>query len=259
MPSVSNIAVGAAMAGAAATKARHQMNESIARLSTGIRSMYGGDAGGQSVANSINAKGRSFAVAARNAENGISFLQAAESVLLELSVLTTRMREIGTQATNAALLTTTDTAALNSAAAAIAAAFSSISTNTKFNGIAVTGNTSVTISIDDAGNTDVVGAQKALTALGTTAATGVTGADATQSDVATALGNVAAGISSLKGYQAVASASAANLQAAAARIQDTDYALETAALTKASILNQAAMAMVAQANDAQASVLSVIQ
>ena len=87
----------------------------------------------------------------------------------------------------------------------------------------------------------------------------MTGADATQSDVATALGNVAAGISSLKGYQAVASASSANLQAAAARIQDTDYALETAALTKASILNQAAMAMVAQANDAQASVLSVIQ
>ena len=53
MPSVSNIAVGAAMAGAAAQKARHQMNESIARLSTGIRSMYGGDAAGQSVANSL--------------------------------------------------------------------------------------------------------------------------------------------------------------------------------------------------------------
>ena len=60
MPSVSNIAVGAAMAGAAAQKARHQMNESIARLSTGIRSMYGGDAAGQSIANSLGAKGRKF-------------------------------------------------------------------------------------------------------------------------------------------------------------------------------------------------------
>tara|TARA_B100000282_G_scaffold123111_1_gene87792 strand:+ start:1406 stop:1651 length:246 start_codon:yes stop_codon:yes gene_type:complete len=60
MPSVSNIAVGAAMAGAAAQKARHQMNESIARLSTGIRSMYGGDAAGQSVANSLGAKGASL-------------------------------------------------------------------------------------------------------------------------------------------------------------------------------------------------------
>jgi flagellin len=64
---------------------------------------------------------------------------------------------------------------------------------------------------------------------------------------------------SLKGYQAVASATAANLKAAAARIQDTDYALETAALTKAAILNQSAMAMVAQANDAQQSILTVIQ
>ena len=47
-------------------------------------------------------------------------------------------------------------------------------------------------------------------------------------------------MSALKGYQAVASASAANLKAAAARIQDTDYALETANLTKAAILNQSA-------------------
>ena len=70
MPSVSNIAVGARYGGAA-TKARHQMNESIARLSTGIRSMYGGDAAGQSVANSLGARGAAY-VAARNAEDGIS-------------------------------------------------------------------------------------------------------------------------------------------------------------------------------------------
>ena len=66
-------------------------------------------------------------------------------------------------------------------------------------------------------------------------------------------------MSTLKGYQAVASASAANLKAAAARIQDTDYALETANLTKAAILNQSAMAMVAQANQAQQAILTVIQ
>ena len=53
MPSVSNIAVGALVAGSAASKARHGMNESIARLSTGMRSMYGGDAAGQSVANTL--------------------------------------------------------------------------------------------------------------------------------------------------------------------------------------------------------------
>ena len=53
MPSVSNIAVGALVAGSAASKARHGMNDSIARLSTDY-AMYGGDAGGQSVANSTS-------------------------------------------------------------------------------------------------------------------------------------------------------------------------------------------------------------
>ena len=52
--------------------------------------MYGGDAAGQSVANSIGAKA-SFAVAARNAEDGISY-QSAESLLLEMAALT-RLRE----------------------------------------------------------------------------------------------------------------------------------------------------------------------
>ena len=58
MPSVSNIAVGALVAGAAASKARHGMNESIARLSTGLRSIYGGDAAGQSVANTLQARSK---------------------------------------------------------------------------------------------------------------------------------------------------------------------------------------------------------
>ena len=126
MPSVSNIAVGAAMAGAAASKARHQMNESIARLSTGIRSMYGGDAAGQSIANSLGAKGASFAVAARNAEDGISFLQAAESLLLEVAALTTRLRELGIQYANKDLLTTTDEAALDAEAVEIGDAIDDI-------------------------------------------------------------------------------------------------------------------------------------
>ena len=76
MPSVSNIAVGALVAGSA-SKARHGMNESIAHLSTGMRSMYGGDAAGQSVANTLQARSMSWAIAARNAEDGISAAQTA--------------------------------------------------------------------------------------------------------------------------------------------------------------------------------------
>ena len=84
-------------------------------------------------------------------------------------------------------------------------------------------------------------------------------ADTALGQIAKSLGNVAAGMSALKAHQAVANSSAANLKAAAARISDTDYALETANLTKAAILNQSAMAMVAQANQAQQAILTVIQ
>ena len=59
MPSVSNVAIGSNMAAAAATKARHGMNESIARLSTGIRAMYGADAAGHSVGTVHDAKAAS--------------------------------------------------------------------------------------------------------------------------------------------------------------------------------------------------------
>ena len=267
MPSVSNIAVGAAMAGAAASKARHQMNESIARLSTGIRSMYGGDAAGQSIANSLGAKGASFAVAARNAEDGISFLQAAESLLLEVAALTTRLRELGIQYANKDLLTTTDEAALDAEATAIGDAIDGIADNVKFNGTqligSVAGGGAITIGINDAGNTATIGTATTIAITNTdniTGANGVDGsADTALGQIAKSLGNVAAGMSALKGYQAVANNSAANLKAAAARIQDTDYALETAALTKAAILNQSAMAMVAQANQAQQAILTVIQ
>jgi flagellin len=255
------------MAGAAASKARHQMNESIARLSTGIRSMYGGDAAGQSIANSLGAKGASFAVAARNAEDGISFLQAAESLLLEVAALTTRLRELGIQYANKDLLTTTDEAALDAEAIAIGDAIDGIADNVKFNGTqligSVAGGGAITIGINDQGNTATVGTATTITITNTdniTGANGVDGsADSALGEIAKSLGNVAAGMSALKGYQAVASASAANLKAAAARIQDTDYALETANLTKAAILNQSAMAMVAQANQAQQAILTVIQ
>ena len=264
MPSVSNIAVGAAMAGAAATKARHQMNESIARLSTGIRSMYGGDAAGQSVANSLGSKGASFAVAARNAEDGISYLQAAESLLLEMAALTTRLRELGIQYGNRALLTLTDQAALNAEAQAIGDAIDGIADNVKFNGVALVGTaTAIEIGINDAGGTATVGTATSILVTNTDQISGANGvdgsADTALGQIAESLGNVAAGMVSLKGYQAVASSTAANLKAAAARIQDTDYALETANLTKAAILNQSAMAMVAQANQAQQAILTVIQ
>ena len=264
MPSVSNIAVGALVAGSAASKARHGMNESIARLSTGMRSMYGGDAAGQSVANTLEARSRSWAVAARNAEDGISAAQTAEAALLEIAALAQRLRELGIQNDNAALLSTTaDVAAMNAEAEAIYDSIDAIVSKATFNGVSLLGTSAVTLNIGvtDDGGTVALKTSDAIAAVTsyTQAISADVTADETLQDVAISLGNVAAGIAALKGRQAVAYAASANLAAAAARIEDTDFAKETANLAKNSVLNQSAMAMVAQANQAQSAILAVLQ
>jgi len=262
MPSVSNIAVGALVAGAAANKARHGMNDSIARLSTGLRSINGGDAAGQSVANTLEARSKSWAIAARNAEDGISAAQTAESALLEIAALAQRLRELGIQADNAALLDDdADEAALNAEATAIGTAIDAIVQKTTFNGIQLLDTDDVTkaVGVTDGGDTTTLTFKEINAATRTTAADADNSADITLKEVAISLGHVAAGIAALKARQAVAYAASANLAAAASRIEDTDFAKETANLAKNSVLNQAAMAMVAQANQAQSAILAVLQ
>ncbi len=262
MTSVSNVAIGARMAGAAAASARHGMNEAIARLSTGKRAMYGGDAAGQAMANSIGAKGKSYAVAARNAEDGISVTQTLESTLMEIASLAQRLREVAIQADNAAVQSAADITALDAEAAAITKAITLIVEKTLFNGKTIVSSADITLAfgVTDAGDAVTLSSQLIVDKSATTAAAGAeTDADAILDDVAEALGNAAATMTVLKGRQAVAYSASANMLAAASRLQDTDFAASSANLAKFSILNQSAMAMVAQANQAQSAVLAVLQ
>ena len=264
MPSVSNIAIGANLAAAAGTKARHGMNESIARLSTGIRAMYGADSAGHSVGTTHNAQAKSYAAATRNIEDGISYAQTGESVLLEVANLAIRLRELGIAYDNNALLDSNQTAAQDSEAALIYDTIDALLDRTKFNGVEVVDSASAKqIGIAYEGNAGTafnVGPNQAMTAQGGNTAAGADGtADTLLGEVAEALGNIAADLTALKAFQGAASATSANLAATAARIMDTDYAEETASLTKNAILNQAALSMTAQANQAQSSILSVLQ
>ena len=262
MTSVSNVSIGAKLAGAAAADARHGMNEAIARLSTGRRSMYGGDAAGQAMANSIKAKGMSYAVAARNAEDGISVAQTIESTLMEIGQLAQRLRELGIQADNAAVQSTSDIAALNAETAEITKAIALIVQKTLFNGktLISTADTSIAFGVTDGGDTVTLNSQLIVDKSATVAAAGAeTDADAILDDVGEALGNTAAAMTVLKARQNVAYSASANMLAAASRLEDTDFATSSANLAKFSILNQSAMAMVAQANQAQSAVLAVLQ
>ena len=265
MPSVSNIAIGANMAAAAATKARHGMNESISRLSTGVRAMYGGDAAGHSVGTLTNAHSKSFAQAARNIEDGISYCQAGESVLMEVANLAQRLMELGVQEENAALLNAKQIAAIDAEGVLIADTIDSLITNSKFNGVETVGDSaskSVTIAYSTLTATTVeAGPGFAITDVsGNTASTNHrTSAVTLLGTVSKALGNIAADLTVLKSLQGVAAATSANYAAASARLMDTDFALETASLTKNAILNQAALAMASQANQAQSAILAVLQ
>ena len=266
MASISNISIGASYAGNMAHKARHDMNASIMRLSSGSRTIMGGDAAGQSIGQNLKARAASHYVGARNTEDGISALLTAESALNEISQLAYRLRELGIQADNVALLSSAaEVAAMDAEAAAIYDTIDNIVDTAMFNEKSLLGEAAVTFSIgsnaDGASNNTITTSDAFTSVIETfTKASGAeASADLILIDVALSLGNVAAGISALKARQSVAYGAAANLEAAASRIMDTDFAKETATLTKASVLNQSAMAMVAQANQAQQSILAVLQ
>ena len=266
MPSVSNVAIGSNMAAAAANKARHGMNESIARLSTGIRAMYGADAAGHSVGTIHDAQAKSYASSTRNIENGISYAQTGESVLLEVANLAQRIRELGVADDNAELLDANQIAALDAEVTIVGDTIDNILDKTKFNGVevldsAASKSVAVNYTGNASGSTTTVGGSQSLRAMAglTDATSAVALADNFLGDVALALGNIAADLTALKAFQGAASSTSANLAAAGARIMDTDYATETASLTKNSILNQAALSMAAQANNAQSAILSVLQ
>ena len=251
MTSVSTIAVGANMAAAGGAKARHGMTEAIARLSTGVRSMYGGDAGGASQAFQVRAEGRSAFMAARNAEDGISYLQTAESLLLEIANMNTRLRELAVQKLSTGTTSAGDVAAIAAEEAAIVAAANDIDAHA-LNGENLIA--SIIVAKDYDGTLSTLGASSALTL-----AAGISDVDAQFVKIAKNLGLVAAGLQALKGHQAAMYSMGANAEAAASRIQDTDFARESASLAKNAILNQSAMSMVAQANQAQAAVMAVLQ
>ena len=123
----------------------------------------------------------------------------------------------------------------------------------KFNGTALLGAT-VNITDDLDGGVFAVGSTNTPAIAATR-----TVADTKMAEIQKDLGNVAAGMAGLKGIQAALYSLSANSEAAASRLMDTDFAYSSAQLAKFTVLNQSAMAMVAQANQANSALLAVLQ
>ncbi len=231
-------------------KITQTMHDSISRVATGLRVMGGNDAGSQSMANSLNASAAGFRAAESNNDAGISLLKLAESALLELNALATRIKELGI-ADDLSTNTATDTAALNSEAVAVSDTIDSIVTTLKYNGLRVldTSAKNFNIGYNDAGDTHQITSTTGISATNINDATNAdTSMDTTIGEITQSLGALSGSMVALKAYQSVATTTAAHLRQAASNLQDTDFAEETAKLTKQSLIKNYALAMVATAN-----------
>jgi flagellin len=253
------------------------LSVAMQRLSSGLRvNSAKDDAAGLAISERMSAQVRGMNVAVRNANDGISLAQTAEGGLSKVGDSLQRMRELAVQARNATN-TTADKASLDKEYQQLGAEITRVLGGTTFNGQAILGadagaklfqvgantttNDEITITTTDfTANADI------------TAVTGgnVTG-DATA--LATVINNIDTAINTVNGERATYGAaqnrfdavisnlqiSVENQSAAKSRITDADFAQETANLSRASILQQAGNAMIAQANQLPSQVLSVLR
>lgn len=270
-------------------QASMDLQTSIERLSTGKRiNSAKDDAAGLAIASKMTAEIRGLSQASRNANDGISLAQTAEGAMGQIGNMVQRLRELAVQSANGTV-SDTDRTGIQAEVSQLTAQIDSIATTTKFNGNALLtdqtaipaaaattgGKTSFTIqtgtaatdtvTIDVAGmNTKDLGLDVlnvAATDLSTQA--GASGALAT---IDSAIGKISSARATLGGVQNRLTATISNLDStvtnlseARSRVEDVDFSAESTSLAKAQILNQASTAMLAQANQSQQGVLSLIK
>jgi flagellin len=238
-----------------------RLQGNFARLSSGLRiATAADDAAGLGVSERMRSQIRSYAVAGRNAQDGISLAQTAEGAMQEISNNLTRMRELAVQAANGTL-TTTDRATLDTEFQALITEIGRVASDTTFNGVALLDGTTSSLDIQvgiDSGDTISVGLASSTTSalgiggLGVTSTTLASAAlatiDTAINTVSTNRGELGAAQNRLNSVVASISNVRENLSAAESRIRDVDVAAETADLTRNSILQQAAVSVLSQAN-----------
>ena len=236
-----------------------RLQGNFARLSSGLRiATASDDAAGLGISERMRAQVRSLSAAGRNAQDGVSLTQTAEGAMQEISNNLSRMRELAIQSANGTL-STADRATLDTEYQELISEIDRIATQTTFNGVNLL-NSATTVSIQvgsQAGETitvtfaDVTASTLSLTGdvLDVTNATAeLATLDAAIDSVSTARGQMGATQNRMQSAIASIANARENLAAAESRIRDVDVALETADLTRNSIMQQAATSVLAQAN-----------
>lgn len=247
----------------------------LQRLSSGLRvNSAKDDAAGLAIATRMNAQARGMTVAIRNANDGISLAQTAEGALGQIKDHLLRMRDLAIQSANATN-SSSDRAALESEFDQLQGEIDRIGQQTSFNGLKILHSDAGTQAFQigaNAGETVTV-TTTAISGSTVSAATSTSATVATASGASAAISTIDAAIDKVntdratygaaqvrfEGVISVLEISRENQTAAASRILDADFAAETAALTRAQILQQAGTAMLAQANAIPQNVLQLLQ
>ena len=242
---------------------------SMARLSSGLRGNSAkDDAAGLAVASSMMTQAKGMDVAIRNANDGISLLQVADGAQATMGDILQRMRELAVQA-KSGTYKTEDLAKLDVEYQQLALELADVQTRARFNGSSVLDNTAghdyvlqvgadaadeltvTTTAVDVSTPGDVTDAINADLAIGWV--------DAALEDVNTARANNGAFMSRLDNVVVNLRNMYEAQMSAYGRIMDADFARETANLSRAQVLQQAGVAMVAQANALPQNVLALLR
>jgi flagellin len=259
--------------------------KSIEKLSSGERiNRAGDDASGLAVSEKMRSQIRGLNQAERNIQNGVSFIQATEGYLQGTQDILHRIRELSVQSANG-IYTEEDRMQIQVEVSQLVDEINRIASHAQFNGMnLLTGtfaqNSTVNrvMQLQVGANMDqnkqiFIGTMTA-TALGLQNAQGATGSlsIATVEDANMAIGTVDAALKMVSKQRADLGAyqnrfemaaqgvaiAAENIQAAESRIRDANMASEIVNYTRDSILNQAGMAMLAQANVRNQSALQLL-
>ena len=253
------------------------LEQAFERLSTGKRiNTSSDDAAGLAIGKDLESRVSGLNQAIRNVNDGISMVQIVEGAYDEVTTIVQRMRDLAVQAANESL-SSTERGYLDSEHAKLVTALDAVMDQAKFGNVDLADGTALNVVVHsgaDAGDTITL---SMTTASNDNADALVVDADdivlTTTAGATGAIGKIDTALNTIANQRAVLGSQQAQLEsvvrnlanvaentsAAAGRIMDTDYAAETANLTKAQILQQAATSILAQANAQPQAVLSLLQ
>jgi flagellin len=248
------------------TRSGNSLATSLQRLSSGLRiNSAKDDAAGLQISNQLTSQIRGMTVAARNASDGISLAQIAEGAMDEVTNIFQRMRELAVQAANGTN-SANERIALSAEFSALGSEVTRIASNTRFgNTNLLDGTLDTTLQVGDKGGETIalsisvvatVGGNLLTSAAASTAMLSLTSAITI---VDASRGKLGAIQNRLESTIANANSIIENASAARSRIRDADFAIETANLTRAQILQQAGTSVLSQANAIPQGVLSLLQ